>query len=102
MKVYQVPFILDEEPKIIGGKMTLRQGAYVAVGAGISLTILNKLLLRSPLLAIALVVPILGTALILAFYRVRGLDLYIDAYLVRLLAFKLRTHGYTYSHSQRG
>lgn len=101
VRVYQAPFLLDEQPKIIGGKMTLRQGAYVAVGGAISLVILKNLLARMAPLAILLAILILGTALVLAFYKVRGVDLYLDAYLLRILAYRSRTHGYTYSHGRR-
>lgn len=81
--------------------MTLRQGAYVLSGAAVSFVILNKLFMRSPALTVILIALVLGTACFLAFYKVPGVDLYIDSYLIRLWSYKCRTHGYTYSRLDR-
>lgn len=39
-------------------------------------------------------------ACFLAFYKVRDTDLHVDKYLTRLLLFRRRTHGYTYSRGR--
>jgi len=101
MRIYEAPFLLDEEPRLIGGKMTLRQGAYVLSGAAVGLAILDRLFFRSAAMAVVLILLVLGVACFLAFYKVRGVDLYIDAYVMRLWSYKCRTHGYVYSRISR-
>jgi hypothetical protein len=97
MRTYEVPFLLDDEPKLIGGKMTLRQGAYVLGGALLAFSALRRLGPKSLVLAGVSIAAIAVATLLLAFWKVPETDLYVDKYLVRLALFKAGTHAYTYS-----
>jgi hypothetical protein len=96
MRTYEVPFLLDDEPKLIGGKMTLRQGAYVLGGALLAFSALRRLG-HSLVLAGVSTAAIAVATLLLAFWKVPETDLYVDKYLARLALFRAGTHAYTYS-----
>lgn len=100
MRQYQAPFLLDEEPRLVGGKFTLRQGAYVLAGAATSFVILNKTFAKSPAMAAACILCDLLLASFLAFYKVGDTGLHIDKYLFRLWLFNRRSRGYTYSRGK--
>lgn len=65
---FQVPQFIDIEDKIFG-PFTFKQFVYLAGGAGASYALWRLL---PKLLAIPLILPILGVALALTFYKVNG------------------------------
>ena len=97
MRTYEVPFLLDEEPKLVGGKLTLRQGAYVLGGIIVAIGTVDRFAQRSLFLTGFIVLLVAAATLLLAFWRVPGTGMYVDTYLAVLLAYNARTHAYTYS-----
>ena len=65
---FQVPQFIDIEDKIFG-PFTFKQFVYLAGGAGASYAIWKLL---PTIIAILLIIPILGIALALTFYKVNG------------------------------
>lgn len=85
---YQVPQFIDVEDKIIG-PLTLKQFAFVAVGAVITfflffiLKVAYAILLGLPLMAISIALP---------FARIDGMPLW--KYLIAMIAFARRPQEY--------
>ncbi len=65
---FQVPQFIEVEDKIFG-PLTFKQFVYVAGGGGIAFVIWQVL---PTIIAILLIVPIVGLALALAFYKING------------------------------
>ncbi|MGB9866570.1 MAG: PrgI family mobile element protein [Bacillota bacterium] len=96
MRLYRTPILLDEEPKIFGGKATLRQAMYVLTGVVGAFAMHGALRPFSAGVGLAGAGAILAFAAALAFVRVPGLDMPLDRYLWALVLFYVRPREFPY------
>lgn len=69
---YQVPQFIEIEDKIFG-PLTIKQFIYLAGGAGLSYLVYSLINAYVPFwLVVVLIIPIIGFAIALAFYKVNG------------------------------
>jgi len=96
LQLYRTPILLDDEPKIFGGKASLRQALYVLAGLIAACLAYNALKILSKETAVALAVCLLLGAAALAFFRVPGLDIPLDRYAYRFVFFYLSQREFPY------
>ncbi len=88
MRTYRVPILLNEEEKVFGGRLSLRQVAYLVAGLVFGLFLYYALRPAKPL-AVGLAVIVLAAAASLALVELPGLGMGLDRYL--MLRFRYLT-----------
>lgn len=96
MRIYRTPILIDDEPKIFGGKASLRQALYILAGLIAAYLQYNAMKIVSTETAIAFAGICVFVAVALAFFRVPGLDMPLDQYLYRLILYSLSQQDFPY------
>lgn len=102
MRTYRVPILINEEPKIFGGKATLKQVGYVLAGLMLAYIAYQAVrpLSRDAAMTAAGAAVLLSAAV--AFVRVPRYDMGLDAYVVRWLLYTLRPKRLPYKRTTGG
>jgi len=99
MRIYETPILTTGEQKIIGGKLSLRQFAYILFGGIVSFS-LTKTLYELVGFASMVIFPVVfGISLLLAFYKIRHHEMNLDRYLLLRLKFAMSQKEYWYGRS---
>ena len=100
MRIYKTPILTTGEQKIIGGKLSLRQFAYILFGGIVSFS-LTKTLYELVGFASMVIFPVVfGISLLLAFYKIRlQFEMNLDRYLLLRLKFAMSQKEYWYGRS---
>lgn len=96
MRIYRTPILIDDEPKIFGGKASLRQALYVLAGliaAYLAYSVVKPLGKETGIALAAFC--ILGAAA-MAFVKVPKYDMPLDQYLYRIARYKTSQHEFPY------
>jgi hypothetical protein len=96
VRVYKVPIVLTEEPKIIGGKVSLRQAAHIGLGLFSGIAAVQALVPRVGEVAYPVGLICLATGCALGLVRLSKHDLDLDYYLLLWLRHKMSPKEYPY------
>lgn len=94
MRFYSVPVQLEKEDKAFGGRISLRQFIYLVIGAGTGAVLFLAMYRTGVQLAVAAWVLCSVAGGILAFHRVREVD--VDRYMMMLVRFRLARKKYPF------
>lgn len=101
MRIYKTPILTTEEQKIIGGKLSLRQFAYVLGGGLVSFSLAKTLYTFIGFISIALCAAVFCIFLLLAFYKVRRYEINLDRFFVLRLKYAFSQKRYRYERGWR-
>lgn len=96
MRLYKVPVILTEEAKVIGGKVSLRQAAYIGLGLFSGIALAQALVPRAGEMGYVAGAACLAAGCALGLVRLRKYDLDLDCYLLLWLRHKIMPKEYPY------
>ncbi|WP_003545332.1 PrgI family protein [Desulfotomaculum nigrificans] len=91
MRVYPVPVQLNQEERIIGGRLTLRQLLYLVIGTVVGCGI--ALAVNLPI-AVRLIIAIFGILIGMAFAFIPAGKTSLDIYLLRWFIWKVKKRRY--------
>lgn len=94
MRIYQVPFQLDKEEKVIGGVLTLRQLIYIISGIGLGALFFILLFKKSLLIGVILLGILSCSGYFFAIYKAGDDDL--DKYIFRRVLYFLKKKEYPF------
>ncbi len=96
MRLYRVPVILTEEAKVIGGKVSLRQAAYIGLGLFSGIALMQALTPRVGEVGYVVGAACLASGCALGLVRLRKYDLDLDYYLLLRLRHKMMAKEHPY------
>lgn len=98
MRTYRVPILLNVESKPFGGRLSLRQAAYIL--AGLILAIGTFYPIKSIVgveIAAGFALAVFGAGVALALVQLHGLGLSLDRYLLLRLRFSVSQREFPYA-----
>jgi hypothetical protein len=99
VRVYKTPILTTEEQKVIGGKLSLRQFAYILGGGLISFSLSKTLYKFISLASVLIFAALFGVSLLFAFYKVRHHEMNLDRFLFLRLKYVVSQKEYKYGRS---
>jgi hypothetical protein len=95
MRSFKIPFIVEEEEKVFGGYISLRQALYLFIAA----LGLRVFWFHMPI-ALKLILFVGFVSLMIAFAFLKIDNTYFDAYVIRLIKYFTRKKKYFYGEDQ--
>ncbi len=96
MRTYRVPILLNEEEKVFGGRLSLRQVAYLVSGLVLG-GFLYYLLRSIKPLAFGLAIGVMGAAACLSLVEIPSLGMGLDRYLALRLRYLMSPRRFPYA-----
>lgn len=85
MRTFSIPFVMDQEEKIFGGQVSLRQATYLVLGVMSALIFLTKLHIAIKVFVFSVFMTLM---LLFAFLKIGGT--YFDKFALMVIKYLLR------------